>query len=95
MQCPKCQAEAPEGSRFCPACGKRLPIPKPELKPEQDYLRGLPPVLEPKDVAKLLNIGLNRLYEHLQQGDIPARRIGRRWRISTKRLFEWLDGVAG
>jgi len=92
MQC-KCGTEAPEGAKFCPACGK--PVPKPAPKPQaSDPLRGYPPVLEPKQVAKMLNIGINRLYEHLQNGDIPARKLGRRWRISTKRFFEWLDGQA-
>lgn len=91
MQC-KCSAKLPEGAKFCPACG--APAPKPEPKPQvADPLRGYPPVLEPKQVAQILNIGLNRLYEHLKNGDIPARRIGRRWRISTIKFFEWLDKV--
>ncbi|HOV80382.1 MAG TPA: helix-turn-helix domain-containing protein [Bacillota bacterium] len=89
MQC-KCGADLPEGAKFCPECGK--PVPKPEPKQEADPLRGYPPVLDPKQVSEILNIGLCRLYEHLQAGDIPAKKLGRRWRISTKRFFEWLDG---
>jgi excisionase family DNA binding protein len=89
MQC-ECGAGLPDGANFCPACG--WPVPKPEPKQEADPLRGYPPVLEAKQVAEMLGIGLCRVYEHFQAGDIPAKKLGKRWRVSTKRFFEWLDG---
>jgi uncharacterized membrane protein YvbJ len=30
MNCPKCGASPPAGSRFCAACGSRLPVPCPQ-----------------------------------------------------------------
>lgn len=90
MKCLGCGTKLPENAKFCQDCGTKAP--EPELKPQgADPLRGYPPVLEPKAVAEMLNISVNRLYEHLQNGDIPAKKLGRRWRISTKRFFDWLD----
>ena len=91
MKC-KCGTELPEGAKFCPECG--LQTPKPELRPDNiDPVMLYGPVIKPKVVAEMMDIGINRLYEHFQRGDIPgAKKIGRRWRVSTRRFFDWLDG---
>lgn len=93
-KCPQCETKLPESAKFCPGCGTKAPEPEPPVW-EADPLRGYPPVLEPKQVAQMLNIGINRLYEYLQNGEIPAKKLGRRWRISTKRLFDWLEQANG
>lgn len=87
--CPKCGAEPPDNAKFCPACGKALPKPPPS--PEPNGHKDLPPVLTAKDVAKILGVGQSRVYEMMQAGELPAKQIGRRWRVSTRKFFEWLE----
>ena len=91
MKC-KCGTEVPEGAKFCHSCGQ--PAPKPEIPAKtEDPFRGFPPALNMAQVAEILGIGLNRAYEHAKTGEIPAAiKIGKRWRVSTKKFFEWLDG---
>lgn len=85
--CPRCGADPPDNAKFCPACGKALPPPKPEPNGHKD----LPPVLTPADIAKLLHVGQSRVYEMLNQGIMPGLKLGRRWRVSTRKFFEWLE----
>lgn len=91
--CIKCKTELPESAKFCFSCGSEAPKPEPKQQ-ESDPLRGYPPVLEAKEVAEILHVGINRLYEHFRRGNIPARKLGRKWKVSTKQFFEWLDGKA-
>ena len=44
-------------------------------------------------LAKYLKLSLGTTYQYLRQGIIPARRIGRRWVISRRRIDVWLDEV--
>jgi excisionase family DNA binding protein len=88
--CLNCKTKLPENAKFCPDCGAKAPEIEPVTQ-ASDPLRGYPPVLEPKQVAEILGIGLCRLYEHFRAGDIPAKKLGRRWRISTRKFFEWLE----
>jgi excisionase family DNA binding protein len=47
------------------------------------------------EVARLLNLSRGVTYQHVRDGLIPAKRIGRRWLIPRKRLHAWLDGQEG
>ena len=44
------------------------------------------------EVARLLNLSRGVAYQHVRDGLIPAKRIGRRWLIPRKQLHAWLDG---
>lgn len=50
-----------------------------------------PPVLTARDVAKILQIGMNQTYILCAQPDFPAVRIGKKIRISRERLRRWVD----
>jgi excisionase family DNA binding protein len=42
-------------------------------------------------VAEVLRIARSRAYELVQNGEIPAVRIGRSVRVSRKKLDRWLE----
>jgi excisionase family DNA binding protein len=46
------------------------------------------------EVARLLSLSRAGTYALLQDGTIPAERVGTRWVISRRRLHAWLDGGA-
>ena len=53
-----------------------------------------PDVLTVDDVADLLGIGRNTVYDAANRGQIPHRRIGRRLIFSRTAVMEWLQGKA-
>ncbi len=46
----------------------------------------------PEEVAKLLGLHANSVYTMLKSGELPGVRAGRKWLISKRRLYAWLDG---
>lgn len=63
-------------------------IPEPQLTVAD--LRTLPPILTPMQAAKILGVGREVIYEALQNGTVPAVRVGSRWKIPTARLLSML-----
>jgi excisionase family DNA binding protein len=45
------------------------------------------------EVAYLLNLSRSVTYQSVQDGTIPAFRVGRRWVISRRRFADWLDAL--
>lgn len=51
-----------------------------------------PDVLMPMEVMEILGIGRNLLYQLMQDGTIPAFRLGKKmWRVSKKDLIVYLE----
>jgi excisionase family DNA binding protein len=48
-------------------------------------------ILTAEETAKLLGIGMNKIYELLISGELPAKRIGRKYLISKLMLENWLN----
>ena len=48
----------------------------------------------PEEVAKLLGLHPNSVYQMLKNGELPSVKAGRKWLISKRRLQVWLDGEA-
>lgn len=50
-----------------------------------DHLNSLfadyPPILSVSDLSKILGVNSKTVYDYLQNGDIPAYRIGTKWLI--------------
>lgn len=44
-----------------------------------------------KEVAKLLRLSPQTLYKMLEQGEIPAVKIGSQWRFDREQLKSWLS----
>lgn len=51
-----------------------------------------PDVLNVEQVADLLGLGRNTVYDAANRGEIPHRRIGRRLLFSRTAVLEWLAG---
>jgi len=48
------------------------------------------PYLTIEDVAKRFGINATTVYRLVQQGRLPAFKIGNQWRVSETRLEEWV-----
>jgi excisionase family DNA binding protein len=44
-----------------------------------------------EEAMKLLKVSSTTLYRMVNDGRIPARKIGRQWRFSRRVLMEWLE----
>jgi excisionase family DNA binding protein len=44
------------------------------------------------EVSKFLRIGTSTVYRLAQEGDLPARKVGGKWRFYRKHLELWLQG---
>lgn len=51
-------------------------------------------VLSVEEVAELLGLGRNTVYDAANRGEIPHRRVGRRLIFSRAAVMEWLRGKA-
>ncbi len=55
-------------------------------------LEDYPDILTPKEVMEILGISKNTLYQLINNGDIPATRLGcKLWRIQKQALLGFLD----
>ncbi len=48
-------------------------------------------LLTVKEVSALLRVSPQTLYKMLEQGIIPALRVGNQWRFERQRVMEWLE----
>jgi excisionase family DNA binding protein len=46
-----------------------------------------------RQVAKLLDMNLGLTYELVRKGEIPAKRLGRRWVIPQQVFHAWLNTI--
>jgi excisionase family DNA binding protein len=46
-----------------------------------------------QELSDLLGLGLGLTYAALQNGEIPARKVGSRWVISKAAIHAWLDAT--
>ena len=58
-------------------------------------MRELPPdVVHPREIARRTGLGINQVYAGFEAGQIPARRVGRRWVCGRASFESWLRGQA-
>lgn len=50
------------------------------------------PTMEAAEMAQVSGLSLNGVYSGLARGEIPGRRVGRRWVVSRRRFLQWLHG---
>ncbi|MDF9409743.1 helix-turn-helix domain-containing protein [Pelotomaculum isophthalicicum JI] len=44
-----------------------------------------------EEAAEFLRISQTTLKKLLREGEIPARKVGREWRLSRQALLKWLE----
>lgn len=52
-------------------------------------------VFNQKDLIEILPFGISKVREMLQNGTIPATKIGRDYIITEEKLVKWIDDNAG
>lgn len=50
--------------------------------------------MTPRDVGKMLNLSMPKVYELLHRKDSPGFRIGRKWVIPYEAFVKWLNSQA-
>lgn len=53
-------------------------------------IEGIDDVLTVDDVATLLKVGRNVVYEAVGRGEVPHRRVGKQIRFSRRAIMRWL-----
>lgn len=48
-------------------------------------------VLSAEQVAEILRVDIKTVYEYATRGEIPHRRLGRRFLFSRTAIFSWLS----
>lgn len=59
---------------------------------ENDALAPADAVLDVEDVARLLHVGRNTIYELVGRNEIPHRRLRKQIRFSRAVILRWLGG---
>lgn len=49
-----------------------------------------PEVMGVKELAEYLRISVHTVYRLAEQGKIPGRKVGKRWRFHREVIVEWL-----
>ena len=55
-----------------------------------ETVEGLPLVLTPKDIAKVLQISRNTAYDVMHRKDFPVLKVGKQYRVSRERFLQWI-----
>ena len=63
----------------------------PPICPANDEQPAPDAVLDVEDVARLLRVGRNTVYELVGRNEIPSRRLGKQIRFSRAAIMRWLD----
>ena len=59
---------------------------------EDSMLAEYPDILTPYEAMEILGIGRNLFYKLLQDGTIPAKRVGGKvWRIAKKEIIRYIS----
>jgi len=53
-----------------------------------------PDVLEVHLTAQLLTVSADTVYDLLQRGDLPGRKVGRKWLTTKTAVLKWLEQSA-
>lgn len=60
---------------------------------QQAELNGDPAFIRPEEIAEHLGCGVSLVYEGLRRGEIPSRRVGRRYLVPRQSFLNWFEGA--
>ena len=70
-------------------------MPRPSRPPPAAPAAGRwPDVLDVHLTAQLLTVSVDTVYDLLQRGDLPGRKVGRKWLTTTTAVLKWLEQSA-
>ena len=70
-----------------------LPPSRPPTRPAAHAGRW-PDVLDVHLTAQLLTVSADTVYDLLQRGDLPGRKVGRKWLTTKTAVLKWLEQSA-
>lgn len=53
---------------------------------------GIPAIMTFNEARAVLKIGRNKMLELIHSGELPAFRIGNRWRVTRENLISYIEG---
>lgn len=74
-----------------PAVANERELVTPPVCPANDEQPATEAVLDVEDVARLLRVGRNTVYELVGRNEIPHRRLCKQIRFSRDAIMRWLD----
>ena len=54
---------------------------------------GLPIILTPQDISRVLGISRNKAYEVIHSEGFPSFQIGKQYRVQREKFLSWLSQV--
>jgi excisionase family DNA binding protein len=61
----------------------------------RERLEAEPEVMDARDAALYLGIGMDALYQYAAEKTIPAFKMGNRWKFRRKLLDAWMNSQSG
>jgi excisionase family DNA binding protein len=70
------------------------PPSRPPTRPAARAAGRWPDVLDVHLTAQLLTVSADTVYDLLQRGDLPGRKVGRKWLTTKTAVLKWLEQSA-
>jgi excisionase family DNA binding protein len=67
---------------------------RPSPRPTAHTAGRWPDVLDVPLTAQLLTVSVDTVYDLLQRGDLPGRKVGRKWLTTKTAVLKWLEQSA-
>jgi excisionase family DNA binding protein len=57
----------------------------------RNAVTGKPDILDVHGIAALLTVSTDTVYELLQSGELPGRKVGRKWLTTRNAVMRWVE----
>jgi excisionase family DNA binding protein len=71
-----------------------MSLSRPPTRPTASAAGRWPDVLDVHLTAQLLTVSVDTVYDLLQRGDLPGRKVGRKWLTTKTAVLKWLEQSA-
>lgn len=95
MFCLHCKVDLPEGAKFCPECGRTMPV-VPEVKEEIIVRSGMPEVMTLQQASKHFfggSISYWKLLGMVHSGELAAMKVGGRILVRVRTLRQYAKAM--